>query len=789
MDLTLKNAEFNFNVTADEQNTVYEFEDFRLDTATKLLFRSGEQIVLTPRAVETLIALVEGQGKVINKDDLIKRIWPDTIVEESNLAQYLHILRKTLGETSDGKPFIETLKRRGYRFNGKVRVLQAGNGISRPLEEAEPFQTSNPAVPNSGSRRVEGRGNAHALSQVAAEREVAHHVKVERSDNVYSVSDWRREPIVDTSLAVDQPTRSRWLLPLVLVILVAGLAGISFAVYKFTSGGPTAETRSIPFSGSAMTRITTTGNSKVAAISPDGLYLAHVTAGTDGDTLWVRQVTVANDTRIAGPTKSVLVSVTFAPDGNFVYYLASAMDKGETELFRVPVLGGPIVKVLTDIAPPTFSPDGTRIAYMRTHKEESGLFIANADGTNESMLLSRRDPDYLNMFWYAPAWSPDGKSIAVPAGQGDETGRYETVLAVDVETAAERKLTNTRWQQVGQPRWLADGLIVSASETSTAPQQLWHISLPDGTASRITRDLNNYKEVSLTSDTKTLTVIQDHGVSNIWTAGGDGAGAKQILSEAGRLNEIIWLPDGRLAYTSNASGSSDVWTMNADGSNVQQLTMGANARLGLAVTADQTQLVFAAEHEGKFNLWRVDIDGANLTRITNGDGEYYPQCTPDGRWIVYQSGGNRPTLWKMPAAGGPGEAITKNTASRPSLSPDGKFVAYHYLDWTFEKGRWSIGIISLEDGKQVKRFDFPSTATERLVKWTRDGKAIAFLNSPDGVPNIWLQPIDGGDIKPLTDFPSDNIIAFNWNAEGTHLAVIRGVETSDVVLINQASVK
>jgi Tol biopolymer transport system component len=265
------------------------------------------------------------------------------------------------------------------------------------------------------------------------------------------------------------------------------------------------------------------------------------------------------------------------------------------------------------------------------------------------------------------------------------------------------------------------------------------------------------------------------------------ASAKQLRSEAGWLNELVWLPDGRLAYTSNAGGSSDIWSMNADGTGVRQLTVGANARLGLAVTVDGKQFIFAAERDGKYNLWRLNIDGSNLERITNGDGEYYPQCTPDGRWIVYQSGANYPTLRKMPIGGGEPTVITKTTASRPSISPDGKLVAYHYLDSSFEKSRWGIGISSLEDGKRIKRFDFPSTVVERLVKWTRDGKSIAFLNSPGGVPNIWLQPLDGTEAKPLTDFPSDSIISFNWNADGSQLAVIRGVESSDVLMMDRTA--
>jgi Tol biopolymer transport system component len=195
--------------------------------------------------------------------------------------------------------------------------------------------------------------------------------------------------------------------------------------------------------------------------------------------------------------------------------------------------------------------------------------------------------------------------------------------------------------------------------------------------------------------------------------------AKQVISEAERFNENIWPPGGRLAYTSNAGGSSDIWTMNQDGSGIRQLTVGGNPRLGIDVTADEKQLVFAAEREGKYNLWRVDMDGSNLTRITNGNGEFYPQCTPDGRWIIYQSGANYPTLWKMPIGGGESTAITKTTGSRPSISPDGKFVAY-YLDSSFERSQSGIGISSLEEVKRVKRFNFPSTVVEQIVKWTRD---------------------------------------------------------------------
>ncbi|HMT06786.1 MAG TPA: winged helix-turn-helix domain-containing protein [Pyrinomonadaceae bacterium] len=785
------------------QHKVYEFEEFRLDSGTRLLFRNGEQLSLTPKAVETLIALVEGEGQVISKNKLMNKIWSDTVVEESNLAQYLHVLRKTLGETTDGKPYIETLKRRGYRFNGSVSVVanESRPSSERNTEDKDRDESTRTYTERQFSGSIERRGNLQAVRQLDPERETIPSVNVERSGNIYSVSDWRREPVADVSSPIPPQARSQWLSPVLLAVLVAVFAGIAFGIYKISTSGQNVKAPSVPFLGSDITRLTTTGRSKRTAISPDGRYVAHVTESKDGDSLFVRQTSIANDTRIAGPIKSDFAWITFAPDGNFVYYLTLDRDIGVSELFRVPVMGGPIVKVAHDIGAPTLSPDGSKLAYMVQNKDESRLIVAtnpianevvstSRDAPdylypNETVIVSRREPDYMNMYWFAPAWSLDGKSIAFPVNQSDENGRYETVLAVDVDTKVERKLTTERWQQVGQARWLADGLVVTASETSTGPNQLWHISLPDGTTSRITRDLNSYRHLSMTSDAKTLAFVQYHVVSNIWTQGEGGIGTKQLRSEAGWLNELIWLPDGGLAYTSNAGGNSDIWTISSDGSNVRQLTVGANARLGLSVTADGKQFIFAAEKDGKYNLWRVNIDGSDLTRITNGDGEFYPQITPDGNWIVYQSGGNYPTLRKMPITGGEPIVITKTTASRPTISPDGKFVAYHYLDSTFKPSRWGIGISSLEDGTRVKRFDFPSTVVERLVKWTRDGKGIAFLNSPGGVPNVWLQPIDGGEIKPLTEFTSDSIISFNWNADGSSLAVIRGVETSDVILLNR----
>jgi len=94
----------------------YEFRQYRLDARARLLFRNGQRVVLTPKAVDLLIALVEAQGQPVGKQELLQKVWPDTVVEEGSLTSHISLLRKVLGTGTDGQQFIETIPRRGYRF-------------------------------------------------------------------------------------------------------------------------------------------------------------------------------------------------------------------------------------------------------------------------------------------------------------------------------------------------------------------------------------------------------------------------------------------------------------------------------------------------------------------------------------------------------------------------------------------------------------------------------------------------------------------------------------------------
>lgn len=122
----------------DETSALYEFGRFQVKADERVLRRGDELVSLTPKAFDILLTLLESAGHIVNKDDLMKKVWPNTFVEEGNLTQNVSLLRKALGESANGPQFIETVPRRGYRFVAPVNRGK-GNGHALSLETAAPL--------------------------------------------------------------------------------------------------------------------------------------------------------------------------------------------------------------------------------------------------------------------------------------------------------------------------------------------------------------------------------------------------------------------------------------------------------------------------------------------------------------------------------------------------------------------------------------------------------------------------------------------------------------------------
>ena len=134
----------------------YEFGPFRLDPAERQLLRNNQTVPLAPKAFDTLLLLVENSGHLLTKDELMKCLWPETFVEEANLAQNISAIRRALDDKNGGTHYIETVPKGGYRFVGQITVSQPTPPSAMPARESDatPALDAHRATPKSLRRRI-----------------------------------------------------------------------------------------------------------------------------------------------------------------------------------------------------------------------------------------------------------------------------------------------------------------------------------------------------------------------------------------------------------------------------------------------------------------------------------------------------------------------------------------------------------------------------------------------------------------------------------------------------------
>ena len=173
-----------------------------------------------------------------------------------------------------------------------------------------------------------------------------------------------------------------------------------------------------------------------------------------------------------------------------------------------------------------------------------------------------------------------------------------------------------------------------------------------------------------------------------------------------------------------------------------------------------------------------------MTRVTNAE-DYGTAFTTDGNALVYAGWATgKILLYRVPVTGGDTVNLSQNPARVPSISPDGKRIACEYYDET--QRAWLDAILTI-DGKLIRTIKLPYSADFSSVRWYVDGKSISYIDTHDGVTNIWTVDEHGSNPKKVTDFRSGLIFYHIWSRDGKSLALARGEETNDVVLISDAS--
>lgn len=758
---------------------IYEFGPFRLDANRRLLLRDGKAVPLTHKAFETLAILVQNNGRIVQKDELMREVWPDTFVEEGSLTRNISVLRKILGEGPSDHHYIETIPKRGYRFVASVRELA---GEAPEAEEPSLSPQAPPLVreeePVASTVSTNGKASVKPRPAYATLLNAASATGAESAPG---------EAVTSSAPAPAESGRRRRGSALILVPALMALAGLGYVLFEFASPG-----RVVALGESMkVARFTTTGTSLDAAISPDGKYVVYVMEEKWQQSLWVKHVATASNVRIIPPSDVSYQGLAFSPDGDYIFY--NVWDrKSVGQIYKVPALGGNSTRIIYDVMPSlSVSPDGKRIAYIRGYASEKaqGLLVANTDGTGERLLARRGNSGH----FIEPSWSPDGERVACTTGNSGEQGvRYVRLVEVPAEGGPERLITSKEWLEIGGLKWLGDGsgLIMTASDRAQDPLQIWYVSYPDGKAEQVTNDVTGYVRVSLTNDSKSLVSIQRDMISNVWTMPrGDSARAQKITSGRYEGLSLSWAPDGKIVYMSAVSGNPDIWIMDPDGSNKKQLTSEPGADFAPEVSHDGRHIVFISNRTGSFHIWRMNIDGGEQKQMTFGESEWSPFCSPVGPWFVYVSAASgKQTLWKMSIEGGEPEQLSAKYSYGPTISPDGKYIAYSIWDEESNPAQWGREVISVDGSERAKSFTIPVSAIDSdgqvWLRWMPDSRALAYVDNRGGTANLWSLPLNGDEPKPLTDFKSDQIFAFAWSRDGKQLVCSRGVVTSDVVLIS-----
>lgn len=575
----------------------------------------------------------------------------------------------------------------------------------------------------------------------------------------------------------------------VLLILAAG----GYGVYRWLDREPPAT----HFASVNIARLTNSGNVIDASVSPDGNYIVYVLSDRGTQSLYIRQVSTANDKLIVPAAGVGYFGITFSPDGTELYYAIKAnLDSGA--LYRIPVLGGIPVKVLQHIdGPVSFSPDGKQFVLVRANypqRGDSSLVIANVDGSGERTLATKKSPQRLApLFFTGPSWSPDGKFVAATV---DTLGGLSKVVGFSVADGSEQDLSPELWQFSARVQWLPDmkGLLLVAGDNPGACQ-LWFVSYPGGEVRRVTNDLNTYRAISLTDDGKKFSTVQSQGLVNLWVVP-EGKSANAVRLPTGNVtfysssgNNIAWTPDQKIVFVSNEGGRADIWLADTDGTNRKQLTANGAMNFSPVVTKDGRYVVYASARDNRRNIWRMNIDGGNPVRLSSGLIDSFPSLSADDRWVVFTAfDGVKSALWKVSIDGGEPVKISDHAVTAATVSPDGRSIAFTYTespDVTAPANR--LAVIPFEGGPDMKVFNIATSGSVlTLPQWAPDGKSVHYTVNANNVSNIWSQPLDGGPPKQVTDFKEMLMTGFAWSSDGKQLACTRGNLVRDAILITDS---
>ena len=388
-----------------------------------------------------------------------------------------------------------------------------------------------------------------------------------------------------------------------------------------------------------------------------------------------------------------------------------------------------------------------------------------------------------------PAWSPDGRVVAVIGGPGGSAPPH--VVLIDVASAAERLLPVPG----GGPEtvaWLnAGSLVLNPAGGEESLRQLWRLAYPGGQLSRLTNDVSSYAGLSVTGDRGSLVTARSDARVSIWIGNGAATSGAEEVPPAPFPASVLaavtvdWAADHVVYRSAVGGGRLSLMRVLPGQRTLEDLGLPGGA---VRASPDGRTIVYtgrqAASGSAPFTstgIWKADADGRNAVQLVPwSGGEYFPLVTPDNRYVIFMSArSGDATPWIVSIDGGTPRQVADvpyfgHLGADVGASPAGASLVFRSRD--------------AQNQPVVLICDVPACANRRTLNvpgdhlhWTPDGRGVAYIDDATR-RNIWVQPLDGGARRQLTRFTDRTIGDFAWSRDGTRLAVARATVTNDIVL-------
>ena len=617
---------------------IFEFEQFRADLRARTLLCDGQPVAITSKVFDTLAFLLRNHGCVVDKDRLLQSIWPDTIVEESNLHHYVSTVRKVLGEKPGERHFIATVPGRGYSFIAPVRVVAPQPRIGVPERTKSLFRARYLVI---GASVL-----AVAALLVVAFRSFAH----------------RTQPA------------SRVTRPLTASLGVADMGSFSPDGQEivFAWRGASDENFHLytkPLGSESMRQITSgPGDDSRPAWSPDGLRIAFVRklVGADADEYCL---VPARGGPVIALARGMLYSskvpnIAWTQDGKHLIIQDKGTSSQPSRLHLVSSDGKErrsltfAVEQFGDTGP-AVSPDGKLLAFERSVGTALELRVMPVMG-GESRIVLARDRDVGSS---GVAWTPDSRGIVYRSAQGgfwkaslsggdserlgigSDNAYYPAISArghlAFTEPARQMTVVGAELSAPGHAP-IAVRELLSSTRTVYGPQ--WS---PDG------------KQIAFYSDRS--------GSTDIWRSDADGGNLLRLTSLGGPITaHPRWSPDGKsIAFDAQSAGNSSVYVISANGDVPHRLTTEPHVDINPAWSIDGQTIYFSSTRSGTDQIWKMPAAGGAALQVTS-DGGIFPAISVD-RYLYFLKAWTTRTLWRMPLDGGKEEVVLDGALRGPRL--------------------------------------------------------------------------------------------------------------------------